>query len=77
MKNWFKALMARLAGTNRTRTPGRTDWRGRPVGENEGEAMPPAGVTGVDPYATLLPLTANKHRQTPDLDSPGEREGSP
>jgi hypothetical protein len=41
MKNLFQRLMAFLAGTGRTRTSRRTDWRGRPLRENaQGEIAP-------------------------------------
>jgi hypothetical protein len=40
MKNWFSRLMALLAG-DKTRTPQRMDWRGRPLGEGVAGAIPP------------------------------------
>jgi hypothetical protein len=59
MINWFKSLMALLAGRNRTRTPWRTDWRGRPMGENTGGAISPVRRPGGDRYSTLgLPPSA-------------------
>jgi hypothetical protein len=53
MGNWFKKLMGLLAGRGRTRTPGRTDWRGRPMGENAGAALPPVNHPRRDRYTTL------------------------
>jgi hypothetical protein len=34
MKNLFNRLTTLLLGTGRARTPGRTDWHGRPLGES-------------------------------------------
>jgi hypothetical protein len=51
MNNWFKALLALLAG--RDRTPRRTDWRGRPVGENTGGPIPSDTHPEGDLYPTL------------------------
>jgi hypothetical protein len=53
MKHWFDRLMAILAGRDRACAPRRTDWRGRPVGENTGGVIPLVSHPKVDPYATL------------------------
>jgi hypothetical protein len=53
MTSWFKRLMGLLAGKGRTRTPRRTDWRGRPMGENTGAALPPVSHPRADRYTTL------------------------
>jgi hypothetical protein len=53
MKDCFQRLMALLAGKGCTRTPRRTDWRGRPLGENAEGGIPPVRLPKGDPYATL------------------------
>jgi hypothetical protein len=53
MSNWFKALLAFLTGGGRSRTARRTDWHGRPVGENSAAPVPPISVPEADPYSTL------------------------
>ena len=55
MKHWFKRFMVLLARWDRARTPRRTDWRGRPVGESTGGAIPPVNLPGWEPGATLRP----------------------
>jgi hypothetical protein len=55
MNNWLKRLLEFLAWRGRTRTPRRTDWRGRPVAENTDGAIPSVSHPGADLYATLRP----------------------
>ena len=55
VKNWFRGLMALLVGRDRTPTPQRTDWRGCPVGDHTGGAIPPVSLPGDDLNATLRP----------------------
>jgi hypothetical protein len=69
MKKWFKALMALLAGGDQTRTPRRTDWRGRPVDENTGGPIPPVSLPDAKLHVTLhLPSSA---------EAPGAALGGP
>jgi hypothetical protein len=55
--------MAFLAGRDRTRSPGRTDWRGRPVGEGTERGIPSVSPPEGDRYATL---------RLPSYDEPSE-----
>jgi hypothetical protein len=53
MRNWFTRWMTFLTGRDQARTPRRTDWRGRPLGENAGGAGPPVSPPERKRYATL------------------------
>jgi hypothetical protein len=76
MKNWFQRLMAFLAGKGRTRTPRRTDWRGRPLGENTEGGIPPVRLPEGGPYATIrLPWYGERAGDAPGV-PPGKEFGS-
>ena len=66
MKNWLQRLVAFVAGKGLTRTPRRTDWRGRPLGENTKEGIHPVSLPEGNPYATIrLPWYGECARYAP------------
>ena len=58
MVSWIKRMLTIVVGTVQTRIPQRLDWRGRPVGENRGEAIYPGSFRAENQSSTLYPRSA-------------------
>jgi hypothetical protein len=67
---WLKRLLARVVGRGWTRTRRRTDWRGRPAGDNTQEANVPVRFARQDWSATLDPYSLAPESSTNDATDP-------
>jgi hypothetical protein len=76
MKNWFSKLIALLSHRKRTQSPQCMDWRGRPMAETTGGAIPSVSLSERALYATLC-LPSFDLAQGAELDRAAEHPRTP